>query len=432
MFSFVYRAASSASSYVKSSSHYTEPSSSQMSGELSTVHPFPYAHSDPFHHAHEIPSSSSSSSTSSSWDDSSEASSSSSSTSPSSTPLSSLGSPPGSSSRSKVPNAADKYAIIESVLRHEDLYEVLGTTKDANVQTLRRAYITRSKRCHPDKFPEYPLATLAFQKVSFAYDTLSQPSSRRSYDRNKAHFPYPYATPTSSSNNAAQSSTASSRAASADDTLNAVLYGVFCDFMDGDVEMIRTFLRAMGEINAKMSMGDETIEGLLNSLMRLREVLLVGQKYIRIVRFELIRMYEIQHNLRALPYLDVRGRLRLTFQLARVTLNLPVVVDLAMREGQQADEDEYSDEDFEDMNPASIPRPKSRAGSTSSRRRRRSTASTADGLGLGLDNGNDGRERPRVKLGKVKGRTKRGLIPPPVKVVIGLAIGALEMGERVL
>jgi len=197
--------------------------------------------------------------------------------------------------------------------------------------------------------------------------------------------------------------------------------------------MIRTFLRAMGEVNAKMSMGDETIEGLLGSLMRLREVLLAGQKYIRIVRFELIRMYEIQHNLRALPYLDVRGRLRLTFQLARVTLNLPVVVDLAMREGELAEEDGYSDDEDENMDPASIPRPKSRAGSTSSKRpRRKSTASTADGLGFGLDNGNDGRERPRVKLGKVKGRTKRGLIPPPVSVVIGLAIGALEMGERVL
>ncbi|KAG8879732.1 hypothetical protein FRB97_001478 [Tulasnella sp. 331] len=390
-------------------------------------HPTTQSHprlNHPFRHTHGFPSFSSSSSTSSSWGDSSEASSSSAS-SPASTPLSSLGSPPKASSRPKMHNAADKYTVIEDVLQHEDLYDVLGTTKDANLQALRRAYISRSKRCHPDKFPEYPLATLAFQKVSFAYDTLSTPSSRRSYDRNKAHFPYPYATPTSSSNNRGQTSTASSRAASADDTLNAVLYGVFCDFMEGDVEMIRTFLRAMGEINTKMSMGNETIESLLAT----------GQKYIRIVRFELIRMYEIQNNLRALPYLDVRGRLRLTFQLARVTLNLPVVVDLAMREGEVEVDDEYSDEEYEDMDPASIPRPKSRANSTSSKRtRRKSTASTSDreGLGLGLDNGNDGCERPRVKLGTVKGRTKRGLIPPPVKVVIGLAIGALEMGERVL
>lgn len=44
--------------------------------------------------------------------------------------------------------------------------------------------------------------------------------------------------------------------------------------MDGDVEMIRTFLRAVGEINHRMQMGEETIESMLASLMRLREVLL--------------------------------------------------------------------------------------------------------------------------------------------------------------
>lgn len=153
-------------------------------------------------------------------------------------------------------------------------------------------------------------------------------------------------------------------------------------------------------------------------------LLTAGQKYIHIVRFELIRMYEIQHNLRALPYLDFRGRLRLTFQLARVTLNLPVVVDLAMREDDGNDSDEEAGE--EDARHSHRTRTPPRA------RRESSTTSTRSNSGLGLDNGNGGRERPRVKLGKVKGRRKRGLIPPPVKVVIGLAIGALEMGERVL
>lgn len=44
--------------------------------------------------------------------------------------------------------------------------------------------------------------------------------------------------------------------------------------MDGDYEIIRTLLRAVGEINQRMAMGDDTIESLLQSLMRLREVLL--------------------------------------------------------------------------------------------------------------------------------------------------------------
>lgn len=132
----------------------------------------------------------------------------------------------------------------------------------------------------------------------------------------------------------------------------------------------------------------------------------MGRKYIRIIRFELIRMYEIQHNLRQLSYFDVRGRLRLTLQLARVGLSLPVVVDTAMR-GEDDDTDGSSDSEREEERPS---------------RRRRERSSRAS----------DRRPRSRVRLEKVQGRRRRGLLPPPVSVVIGLAIGALEIGESVL
>lgn len=56
-----------------------------------------------------------------------------------------------------------------------------------------------------------------------------------------------------------------------------------------------------------------------------------GKKYLSIIRFELIRLYEIQHSLRQLSYFDVFGRLRLTLQLARVTLSIPMAIDSAMK-----------------------------------------------------------------------------------------------------
>lgn len=57
-----------------------------------------------------------------------------------------------------------------------------------------------------------------------------------------------------------------------------------------------------------------------------------GAKHFRIVKFELIKLYEIQHDLRQLSYFDVFGRLRLSLQLARVTLSIPMVIDKAMKE----------------------------------------------------------------------------------------------------
>jgi hypothetical protein len=181
--------------------------------------------------------------------------------------------------------------------------------------------MTRCKACHPDKFPEYPLAHPAFQKVSFAYDTLRNPTTRRSYDVRKE----PLVNPTFSSQ-------------CADDTLNSVLYGVFCDFMDGDLETIRTFLMAVNDISPTANLSEETIDSLLGTFRKLREVLLTGQKYVRVVRFELIRLYEIQHSLRQLSYLDVFGRMRLTLQLVRLTLSLPCAIDRAMQ--AEANEEE--------------------------------------------------------------------------------------------
>lgn len=42
-------------------------------------------------------------------------------------------------------------------------------------------------------------------------------------------------------------------------------------------------------------------------------------------------MYELQQQLRSLSYFDVFGRLRLTLQLARLTLTIPVLIDGAMK-----------------------------------------------------------------------------------------------------
>jgi hypothetical protein len=108
--------------------------------------------------------------------------------------------------------------------------------------------------------------------------------------------------------------------------------------MDGDLETIRSFLMAVNDISPTANLSEETIDSLLGTFRKLREVLLTGQKYVRVVLFELIRLYEIQHSLRQLSYLDVFGRMRLTLQLVRLTLSLPCAIDRAMQ--AEANEEE--------------------------------------------------------------------------------------------
>jgi curved DNA-binding protein CbpA len=81
----------------------------------------------------------------------------------------------------------------------------------------------------PSKFPGNPDATHAFQKVSVAYDVLSNPSSKRIYDSRPVHSRHKY-------DFFAQSSL------HADETLKGVLLSVFSEFLEGDFEMIRTLL----------------------------------------------------------------------------------------------------------------------------------------------------------------------------------------------
>ncbi|TFY73021.1 hypothetical protein EWM64_g10991, partial [Hericium alpestre] len=78
----------------------------------------------------------------------------------------------------------ERRADIDAILAENDLYKILDIAFAPQLDKLelRRAYLSRSKACHPDKFPGNPEATLAFQKVSLAYNILSNPARKRVYD----------------------------------------------------------------------------------------------------------------------------------------------------------------------------------------------------------------------------------------------------------
>jgi hypothetical protein len=101
----------------------------------------------------------------------------------------------------------------------------------------------------------------------------------------------------------------------------------------------------------------------------------------------LLRLLDIQHDFRQLPYLDICGRLRLTLQLARVTLEMPVAVDRAICEREEEKEREEQ---------------------------RRSLAT-------------DGSRTKHVGR-----RTKGGILPAKLTTIICCLVVVLEHSERVL
>jgi len=64
-----------------------------------------------------------------------------------------------------------------------DLYNILGITKSASPDDVKKAYRSLARRWHPDKNPGDTQAAARFKDINEAYRTLSDPEKRRRYDR---------------------------------------------------------------------------------------------------------------------------------------------------------------------------------------------------------------------------------------------------------
>ncbi|KAG7089720.1 hypothetical protein E1B28_011375 [Marasmius oreades] len=216
---------------------------------------------------------------------------------------------------------SDINETVHEVLSNDDLYLILGVSRTISLDkiTLRKAYLSRSRACHPDKFPiNNTSATLAFQKVAIAYNVLSNPSSKRMYDSRSPSSNYDVF--------------AVRPSGFADETFRGVVISAFNDFLDGDMEVIKTFLRAVSDINPSLCLGEDGINSVLLALQSIRERALSCRTCLLALHSQFHRLLETKHELQQLSYFDLFGRSRLTVQLTRITLSIPIVVETALLE----------------------------------------------------------------------------------------------------
>jgi len=212
-----------------------------------------------------------------------------------------------------------RHQQIADILKQNDLYDILGLSRAAASDKieLRRAYLSRSRACHPDKFPNNPEATRAFQKVSVAYNVLSDPASKLVYDSHPASHEFSVNNPGTT--------------AGAEETLRTVIVSIFNDFLDGDLEIVRTLLRGINDLSPSLRLGDEGIDSIFLTLQSLRDRILTCRALTHTVIATFSHLLDTHASLAKLSYFSLRPRARLSLRLARITLTLPLALEQELR-----------------------------------------------------------------------------------------------------
>ncbi|KAJ3342354.1 DNA-directed RNA polymerase III subunit RPC3 [Gonapodya sp. JEL0774] len=195
--------------------------------------------------------------------------------------------------------------LVEHVLTRKSYYDVLGVTRECTTEDIRKAYLGRSRTCHPDRC-SHPRATEAFQCLATAYETLRQPTSRRLYDL-QGEKPSTLSNP--------------------DETFSTAMAQVVADFLEGNYDSIIALVEQVRQTNTDLNVSPENVREILSNF---HTYVMTAAKCYDNCRTELTEIYDSVVALRDLPFFDVIARISTSVRLLRALMALPVRINESM------------------------------------------------------------------------------------------------------
>ena len=69
-----------------------------------------------------------------------------------------------------------------ATMSKKDLYTILGVSKQASAEEIKKAFRKKAMQYHPDKNPGNKEAEEKFKEINLAYETLKDPKKKQYYD----------------------------------------------------------------------------------------------------------------------------------------------------------------------------------------------------------------------------------------------------------
>ncbi|KAI9272813.1 hypothetical protein BDA99DRAFT_556412 [Phascolomyces articulosus] len=201
----------------------------------------------------------------------------------------------------------EKY-IEDILITPTDYYRVLGVSNDSSIQDIRRAYLKKSRFCHPDKFvPANSRATECFQ----SYNTLTDENLRFKYDcaRNNPSEEY---------NEYSNDSSFEYKG----DMFERMASQACEEMMEGQFHTLRVLFYTFRGTEHCTRFDDHIIDSIEFLLKNTYSIIMHTQNCYHTIKTDIIELCQLQKKLRGLSFFDVSGRLRLSLTISKIMLKL--------------------------------------------------------------------------------------------------------------